>query len=164
MALLSEEERCDQPTLSSAIPVAPQSLFSWGESMSGRSKPKPLNYGIFAAIISAVFIGVIVFGKAAVPFAGLPICIAVAVLHWPDGRKPLKRCRPTLCGLLSFAIVILGIVAHGAVAVSVRRGGADLSPYFLENDIFLISVWLIILLVPLKRMLKPDEAGTTREL
>lgn len=128
-----------------------------------RSKPKPLNYCIFAIVISGVFTSLIVFGKDAVAFGALSVCVAAVVLNWRNSRKPMHLRRPTLCEAVSLVIVALAIVAHVSVAVSVRRRGADLSPYFLDNNVFLISVWLIILLVPLRRMLRPEDGKETSD-
>ncbi len=123
--------------------------------MNGRRKPKRLNYCIFAAIISAVFLSVAIFGKVAVPYGVLPICIAAVILNWSSMRQSAGHQRSVICTVISLVIVALGIIAHVAVALAVRRGNVDLAPYFVDNNVFLISVWLIILLVPLKRMLRP---------
>jgi len=125
------------------------------------NKPRPLNYVIFTIMVSAVFLGLLVLGKTAVPAAIMLFCLAAIVLDWQDSKRPIKLRLPSREEVIGFLILALCITAYISVAISVRRSGDDLSPHFLDNRTFLISLWIVALLLPLNRMWTSEKNADT---
>ena len=127
-------------------------------------KPRPINYIIYAGMVSIGF-GSVIFSAVAnqaSPALGMLICFAVCVLRWQHFREPIKWQIPRLQELISAAVFLLFLVAFVLFFASVRQDAPDvLIKHFWNNKPFLACLWGAMLIAPLREMLGKSEKRET---
>ena len=128
-------------------------------------RPRPINYAIYALLIS-ISCGGIVFSTAGNPMPwALPICFAPLVLRWQQYRQPIKFRAPRLGDLIAAAPTLLSVAALLLFTNSIHRAGV-LDEHLWNNKPLIACLWGAFLLAPLREMLsksdKTDSETTER--
>ena len=117
--------------------------------------PRLLNCLAAAAMHSAGFLWLVMAGANAVPWA---VCLMVGgsiVLNWGGFRQPIQWRRPSATEVTTALAVVVGIVALIAASVAIGRDGRDIVRVLLEDRFFVVCLWLVVVLLDVRRMMGP---------